>query len=59
MLEFIRLLVRLRWPLRVASLLFGRWNPYDPGYSVDPYPIYARLREEAPIYKHPRKREGR
>ncbi len=53
MLEFLRLLVRLRWPLRLASPLFGRWNPYDPGYAVDPYPIYRRLREEAPVYKHP------
>jgi cytochrome P450 len=53
MLEFLRLLVRLRWPLRLVSPLFGRWNPYDPAYAVDPYPIYRRLREEAPVYMHP------
>ncbi|MET8976597.1 cytochrome P450 [Streptomyces sp. NPDC004539] len=26
------------------------WDPYDPALAQDPYPIYARLREEAPLY---------
>jgi cytochrome P450 len=26
------------------------WDPYDPALVVDPYPIYRRLREEAPLY---------
>ncbi|BBX63975.1 hypothetical protein MSAS_31490 [Mycobacterium saskatchewanense] len=26
------------------------YDPYDVGIVVDPYPTYARLREEAPIY---------
>ncbi|CUU55083.1 Cytochrome P450 [Parafrankia irregularis] len=26
------------------------WDPYDPAFAVDPYPIYRRLREEAPLY---------
>src|SRR6185437_10718973 len=26
------------------------YDPYDTGINADPYPIYARLREEAPIY---------
>ncbi|MBE8477617.1 cytochrome P450 [Streptomyces justiciae] len=25
----------------------------DPGFRSDPYPYYARLREEHPVYKHP------
>jgi cytochrome P450 len=26
------------------------WDPYDPGLRADPYPAFARLREEAPLY---------
>jgi cytochrome P450 len=26
------------------------WDPYDPQIWADPYPIYRRLREEAPLY---------
>ena len=26
------------------------YDPYDIGIIADPYPVYARLREEAPIY---------
>ena len=26
------------------------WDPYDLKFSEDPYPIYARLREEKPLY---------
>jgi cytochrome P450 len=26
------------------------WDPYDPGISANPYPIYKRLRDEAPLY---------
>jgi cytochrome P450 len=53
MLEFLRLLVRLQWPLRVAGPLFGRFNPYHSRYAIDPYPSYRRLRDEAPVYLHP------
>jgi cytochrome P450 len=53
MLEFLRLLVRLQWPLRLLSPLFGRYHPYHPSYARDPYPAYSRLREEAPVYRHP------
>lgn len=28
------------------------WDPYDPAFAVDPYPLYARLREEAPLYRN-------
>jgi cytochrome P450 len=26
------------------------YDPYDPGIVAEPYPVYARLREEAPLY---------
>src|ERR1700727_4017911 len=26
------------------------YDPYDTGINTDPYPTYARLREEAPLY---------
>ena len=27
-----------------------RFDPYDRDFMVDPYPLYARLRDEAPVY---------
>jgi cytochrome P450 len=30
------------------------YDPYDVGINADPYPVYARLREEAPIYYNER-----
>ena len=29
------------------------FDPFAPGFTDDPYPQYARLRAEAPIYQHP------
>lgn len=29
------------------------FNPYDRDYGVDPYPLYTRLRDEAPVYHNP------
>ncbi|MQA60170.1 MAG: cytochrome P450 [Actinophytocola sp.] len=29
------------------------FNPFAPGYTDNPYPQYARLREQAPVYQHP------
>ena len=26
------------------------YDPYDVGINADPYPVYRRLREEAPLY---------
>jgi cytochrome P450 len=26
------------------------WDPYNPEFAANPYPIYARLREESPLY---------
>ncbi|MFA1546269.1 cytochrome P450 [Actinomadura chokoriensis] len=30
------------------------WDPYDPALVKDPYPVYRRLREEAPLYYNER-----
>lgn len=30
------------------------YDPYDVGITADPYPVYARLRDEAPIYHNER-----
>jgi cytochrome P450 len=32
----------------VADTLY--YDPYDPGIHADPYPVFRRLREEAPLY---------
>ena len=29
------------------------FDPYDRDYGIDPYPLYARLRDEAPVYHNP------
>lgn len=29
------------------------FEPYSPAFAKDPYPVYARLRREHPIYYHP------
>jgi cytochrome P450 len=29
-----------------------RWDPYDPKFFADPYPIFRRLRAEAPVYRN-------
>jgi cytochrome P450 len=26
------------------------WDPYDPEFTADPYPVFRRLRDEAPLY---------
>jgi hypothetical protein len=39
--------------VRLASPLFGRWNPFLPAFRADPYPTYRALRSQAPVYRHP------
>jgi len=29
------------------------FDPYDRDYGIDPYPLYARLRDEEPVYHNP------
>jgi len=53
MLRFIQRLIRLGWPMRILGFLFGRYNPWHPDHRRNPYPDYRRLRDEAPVYRHP------
>jgi len=34
----------------VSSMTDVYYDPYDVGINADPYPVYRRLREEAPLY---------
>jgi cytochrome P450 len=45
-------MVRLGWPFRVVSPLFGEFNPFLPSFRTDPYPQYRSMRARAPIEKH-------
>jgi cytochrome P450 len=36
--------------MAVTSTSDVYWDPYDLGIDADPYPVYQRLREEAPLY---------
>jgi hypothetical protein len=29
-----------------------RWDPYDAEIDDDPYPVWRRLRDEAPVYRN-------
>ena len=33
---------------------FSGYDPEDPGSQQDPFPHYATLRSEAPVYQHPK-----
>lgn len=48
--RLLRLMVRLGWPFRIISPIFGRFNPFLPSYHADPYPHYRALRETHPRY---------
>ncbi len=39
--------------MRLFGPLFGKYNPFHPDFLRDPYPRYARLRSQAPAYRHP------
>ncbi|MEE8475488.1 MAG: cytochrome P450 [Myxococcota bacterium] len=53
MIRLLRLLARLEWPMRLLGPLFGRFNPLHPDRRRNPYPAYRKLRERAPVYRHP------
>src|SRR5579871_2932669 len=36
--------------MTVATASSAYYDPYDVGINADPYPVYRRLREEAPLY---------
>ncbi len=53
-----RFLIRMLQPLVVRWMLFKErrrdgvvWNPIDPDYHQDPYPIYEELRTQAPMHR--------
>ncbi len=50
MLRLIQKLIRMEWPVRLASPFLGKFNPFLPEFRRDPYPAYARLRRENPVY---------
>jgi cytochrome P450 len=50
LLRLLQVLTRLEWPMRLLGPAFGRFNPFSPERRRDPYPLYARLRREAPVY---------
>lgn len=50
MLGVAQRLLERPWVVRAINPLMGRFNPFLPEYRVDPYPFYARLRREAPVY---------
>jgi cytochrome P450 len=39
-------------PGATSSSVTVRFSPYDYQVHADPYPVYARLREEAPLYRN-------
>ncbi|MBN2624887.1 MAG: cytochrome P450, partial [Acidimicrobiales bacterium] len=40
--------------MSIANATDVYYDPYDVGINADPYPVYERLREEAPIYYNDR-----
>ena len=54
MLRILAFLVRHPGLFRLVDPWFGKFNPFLPDHQANPYPRYSRLREEAPVYLHPR-----
>lgn len=48
----LRLMVRLGWPFRIVSPLFGEFNPFLSSFRSNPYPQYSAMRARAPIENH-------
>ncbi|MEE9608262.1 MAG: cytochrome P450, partial [Myxococcota bacterium] len=53
LLDVIRWLIRRERLFRALNPLFGLYNPFLREFRDDPYPIYRRLRENAPVYRSP------
>lgn len=34
----------------MSTAAAAHWDPYDPAFTKDPYPVFRRLRDEAPLY---------
>ena len=41
-------------PLDIATCPLGQINAFDPAILDDPYPYFARLRDEAPVFRDPK-----
>jgi len=52
--RILAFLVRHPSLMRAVSPWMGLYNPFHPAHRADPYPRYHRLRDEAPVYFHPR-----
>ena len=50
MLKLLQKLIRWEWPVRLVNPLMGRFNPFLPEFRENPYPVYRKLREAAPVY---------
>ncbi len=53
LLPIAQRLLERPWFVRALNPIMGRFNPFLPAYRVDPYPVYAKLRREAPVYFSP------
>ena len=51
--DIVRWLIRRERLFRALNPLFGLYNPFLREFRDDPYPIYRRLRENAPVYQSP------
>ena len=50
MLRLIQKLIRMEWPVRLASPFLGKFNPFLPEFRRAPSPAYARLLRAHPVY---------
>jgi len=53
MLRLAQKLIRMEWPVRLASPLMGKFNPFLPEFRRNPYPTYEKLRTSNPVYFSP------
>src|SRR5438309_401516 len=49
-LRLFQTLIRWEWPIRLLNPLFGDFNPFLPGFRIDPYPAYRTLQAKHRVY---------
>lgn len=49
-LRALRWMVQAEWPVRLLAPAIGRYNPFHPDFRKDPYRVYRRLQDRAPVY---------
>jgi pimeloyl-[acyl-carrier protein] synthase len=52
-LRVLQTAIRAEWPVRLAGPLVGKFNPFLSEFRADPYPHYAALRRNNPVYFSP------